>query len=81
MFMSVTQNHLNLIFFQIMRTAQTLGSMPLKTTSAQSYKHLQPEATLEKLYSREVSNTPIYQTTTHNTLFQQEIWILWITLF
>jgi len=55
--------------------------MPLKTPSAESYEHLQLDATLEKLYIREVSNTPIYQTTTHNTLFPQEIWILWITFF
>ena len=47
-----------------------LGSMPFKTPSAESYKHLQQDATLEKLYSRVVSNTSPYQTTTHNTVFQ-----------
>jgi hypothetical protein len=70
MFMSVTQNHLHLIFFQVMWIAQMLGNMPFKTPSTESYKHLQQDATLEKLYSRVVSNTPIYQTTTQNTVFQ-----------
>ena len=47
-----------------------LGSMPFKTPSAESYKHLQQDETLEKLYNRVASNTPIYQTTTDNTVFQ-----------
>jgi 16S rRNA G1207 methylase RsmC len=50
--------------------AQTLGSMPFKTPSAESYKHLQQDETFEKLYSRVLSNPPIHQTTTHNTVFQ-----------
>jgi len=35
-----------------MRIAQTLGSMPFKTQSAVSCKHLKQDETFEKLYSR-----------------------------
>jgi energy-converting hydrogenase Eha subunit F len=44
-----------------------LDGVPFKTPPAESYKHLQHDATLGKLL---VCNTPIYQTTTHNTVFQ-----------
>jgi hypothetical protein len=44
--------------------------MSFKTPSAESYKNLQQDATLENLYSSAVSNTPINQTTTRNPVFQ-----------